>query len=87
MLHLNKTRSLTFLLEDKLYNVCYHCSKDDAADKQIAYHPVWLTVEWEKTLLKVSKPETFLKQPKEVIEKIVEREVKEYLANEVIEQL
>jgi hypothetical protein len=44
-------------------------------------------VEWEKTLLKVSKPETFLKQHKEVIEKIVEREVKEYLANEVIEQL
>jgi hypothetical protein len=87
MLHLNKLSSCDFFWLEKLHQINYFCTKEAVNENKMAFNQVWLVIDWEKTIIKILKPETILRQPREVIEKIVEREVKQYLANEVIEQL
>lgn len=83
MIQLNNVLNYSFLYNAAEYSVSYYCVKDESN----LFYPtsdVWLVIELGSTILKIKKPELILKQPTLIVEKIVEREVKQYLDAEQV---
>jgi len=87
MFNLDSTNNYSFTWQEKLHEVTYKFSRQEHHEQKLAYNHLWLTINYEHTVLKISKPQSILKQPKEIIEKVIEREVKDYISNEVLQQL
>jgi len=87
MFNLDITNTHNFNWQEKLHKVDYCFTRLDNAERKLSFNQIWLVIHFEHSVLKISKPQNILKQPKEIIEKVVEREVKEYLSNEVLEKL
>jgi hypothetical protein len=87
MFNLDTLHTHNFNWQDRSHKVTYCFSYGNNPEKKLGANHIWLVVNLDTCVLKISKSLSILKQPKEIIEKVVEREVKDYLSNEVLEQL
>lgn len=62
----------------------HYCFAGNELDKGLK-NTVLMVIALEMVTIRSIKPESILRQPKEVIQKIVEREVKEYLVSEQLQ--
>jgi hypothetical protein len=83
MIYLNNISTYSFIYNSAQCTVAYYCVKEDL-NLFCPATDIWLVIELGTTILKIKKPELILKQPTIIVEKIVEREVKQYLDAEQV---
>lgn len=86
MAQLNELFSFSFEKSSDTITAEYFFTPESLQGQKATKGVVWLAIKTEQFTIKVLKPESILKQPKEIIEKIVQRELVQQQINELTKQ-